>query len=111
MKELHVLLNRLLYPYYFLERIIAKHIINKHLNNVCVFITKSIYIEDTYPFWLRQYDDYNKENYYDSRIRPKIQISYTPIKESLNLRSIIELEILKYKLRHFNFYFDYIKVE
>ena len=109
MKEINKFWNRLCYPWYWLERKIVKNIIYRHIKQCQEMYVTDIYIEDIYPFYLRQTDD--NGFYFDQYFKPNIEISYWPIKDNLDMLSIIKLEILKYKLRFFNFNFDYIKVE
>lgn len=110
MKEINKFYNKLLYPYYWLERKIVKYIIYNHFKTFNGTFIDDINIEDVYPFYLRQYDDEDKSIYWDEYFKPNIQILYKPLNESYSLKSIISLEILKYKLRWFNFNFDYIRV-
>lgn len=110
MQEINKFCNKLLYPYYWIERKIVEYIIHNHFKTFDGIFIDDINIEDIYPFYLRQYDDENKSIYWDEYFKPNIQISYKPISESYDLKCIISLEILKYKLRWFNFNFDYLRV-
>ena len=108
MKELYKWLKILLIPYYMFERKYVSWYIKKFFNGTGLLIDFSI--EDIYPYWLRQYDDHDKTNYYDSYFKPLISISYnSKFKDTILL--IAQDAILKDRLRWTHFYWDYICVD
>ena len=110
MKEIKKILTRILYPYYYIERKYVMYIIHNFLKKYNYIKYVHIYIDEYYPFWIRQYDELDKTIYCDSYIKPFISITYTCNENIIN-NVIIIFEILKYKLRHCNYELDYLRLQ